>query len=176
MLPRPIYQPRDGWPSAKIRSYTKVGRPFHSTIGHYGRKRDAHALAIIKLSSHAKKYAESSKWIQTSASEGPLWDQTRVVPRKRSSRKGKCLRRRSTSGNGLTRGNTSLWRGYLLKWTVKTSLLSLRFGVLFVGSTRLEYVGTKTSPWHGPMVQICQVNFQWRQVKLRCGLTKFRLL
>ena len=63
-----------------------------------------------------------------------------MAPQKRSSRKGKCKRRRSTSGNGVTRGSTSLWRGYMLKWTVKTSLLCLRFGALFVGSTRLEII------------------------------------
>ena len=31
------------------------------------------------------------------------WDQARAAPRKRGSRKGKCQRRCSTSGNGLTR-------------------------------------------------------------------------
>jgi len=43
--------------------------------------------------------------------------------------------------------------GYVLKWTIKVSHLCLRFGALFVGSMRLEYVGPKTSPGHGPIVQ-----------------------
>jgi len=33
--------------------------------------------------------------------------------------------------------------GYVLKWTIKASHLCLRFGALFVSSTRLEYVGPK---------------------------------
>ena len=41
----------------------------------------------------------------------------------------------SKSGNGLTRKSISLRRGYVLKWTVKTSLLCLRFGlVLYIVS------------------------------------------
>jgi len=36
---------------------------------------------------------------------------------------------------------------------IKTSLLCVRFGTLFVGSMRLEYTGPKTSPGHGPIVQ-----------------------
>jgi len=88
--------------------------------------------------------------------EGELWDQAQAVHRKWSSQKGKRQRRRSTSGNGLTRGSNSLWlwhAGYALKWTIKASHLCLRFGGLFVGSTRLEYAGPKTSSGHGPIVQ-----------------------
>ena len=72
--------------------------------------------------------------------ERELWDQARAAPRKQGSRKGKCQRRCSTSGYGLTRGSISLWlwhAGYALKWTIKASHLSLCFGALFVGSTRL---------------------------------------
>ena len=72
--------------------------------------------------------------------ERELWDQARAAPRKQGSRKGKCQRRCSTSGYGLTRGSISLWlwhAGYALKWMIKASHLSLCFGALFVGSTRL---------------------------------------
>ena len=86
------------------------------------------------------------------ASERQLWDQARVTPWKRSSWKGKCQRRHSTSGNGLIRGSISLWHGYVLKWMTKTSLLCLRFGA-FVSSMGQEYVGSKTSTGHGPIVQ-----------------------
>ena len=55
------------------------------------------------------------------------------------------------------RGRISLWHGYVLKWMIKTSLLCLRFGALFVGSMRLEYVGSKTSPGQGWMVQVIYV-------------------
>ena len=88
--------------------------------------------------------------------ERELWDQARVAPRKRGSRKGKYQRRHSTSGNGLTRGSISLWlwhAGYVPKWAIKASHLCLHFGVLFVSSMRLEYAGPKTSPGHGPIVQ-----------------------
>ena len=88
--------------------------------------------------------------------ERELWDQAWAVHQKRGSQKGKCQRRRSTSGNGLTRGSISLWlwhAGYMLKWTIKASHLCLHFGALFVGSMRLEYAGPKTSPGHGPIVQ-----------------------
>ena len=66
--------------------------------------------------------------------------------------KGKCWRRHSTSGNELTRGSISLWRGHVLIWTTRTGLLCRHFGVLFVESMRLGYVGSKTSPGHGSMV------------------------
>ena len=135
-------------PSAKIRSYSHVGRPFHFAIGHYGQTKDAHAHAL----SPCVKKADTSKWLQALTSERRLWDRARAAPRKRSSRKGKCQRRCFTSGNGLTRENISLWRGYVLTWTIKISLLCLCSGVLFVGSTRLEYAGPKTSPEHGSKV------------------------
>ena len=45
------------------------------------------------------------------------------------------------------------WPTYVLKWAIKASHLCLRFGALFVGSMRLEYVGSKTSSGHGPIVQ-----------------------
>lgn len=59
-----------------------------------------------------------------------------------------CLKNKAVekaSGNRLTRGSISLWCGYVLKWLIKTSLLYLCFGALFVGSTRLDYAGSTTS-------------------------------
>ena len=41
---------------------------------------------------------------------------------------------------------------YVLIWTTKTGPLCRRFGVLFVENTKLECVGSKTSPGHGSMV------------------------
>ena len=76
--------------------------------------------------------------------ERELWDQARAVPRKRGSRKGKCQRRRSTSGNGLPRWSISLWlwhAGYVLKWTIKARHLCLPFGALFVGSSEIRICG-----------------------------------
>ena len=109
-------------------------------------------LATIKLSPCVQKcqvikMATSARQL---VSETQLWD--RAMARKRSDRKGKCRRRRSSSGNGLTRGSISLWCGYVLIWTTKTGPLCRRFGVLFVESTKLRCVGSKTPPGHGSMV------------------------
>ena len=53
------------------------------------------------------------------------------------------------------RRSFSVWCGYVLIWTTKPSPLCRRFGVLFVESTRLGCVGSKTSPGH---VYICTVS------------------
>ena len=82
------------------------------------------------------------------ASKRQQWDRGRAVSWKQGSRKGKYQRRHSTSGNGLTSGSISLWHGYVLKWTIKTSVLVYTYALaraLFVGSTRLEYAGSKMS-------------------------------
>ena len=77
---------------------------------------------------HVQKYASHQNGYKPSQAKG------RLVPR---------LPYLFSSGNGLTRGNTSLWCGYVLKWTVKTSLLCLCFGALFVGSMRYHiYIWT----------------------------------
>ena len=89
------------------------------------------------------KNAESSKWLQALVSETQLCD--RVVALKWSDQKGKCQRRRSSSG--FRRGSISLWCGYILIWTTKTDPLCRCFGVLFVESMILACVGSKTSPW-----------------------------
>ena len=84
------------------------------------------------------------KMATSARNERELWDQARAVPRKRGSRKGKCQRRRSTSGNGLPRWSISLWlwhAGYVLKWTIKASHLCLPFGALFVGSSEIRICG-----------------------------------
>ena len=72
-----------------------------------------------------------------------LWDRARAALQKVNNRKGKHQRRRFSSGKELMKRNISLWGGYMLKWTIKTSLLCLRFGVLFVGNMRIKYVGSK---------------------------------
>jgi len=60
----------------------------------------------------------------------------------------------STSSNGLMRESISQWHGYMLKWKTKTNPSCQRFGMLFVESTRLEYVDSKTSLRHGLMVSL----------------------
>ena len=120
----------------------------------YGWTRDAHACLRVKLNyHHVFRNAESSKWLQALASERQLWNRAWAAPWKRSSRKGKCQRTLSKSGNRPTRRSISRWHGYVLKWTIKTSLLCLCFSALFVGGMRLEYAGSKISPGHGSTVQ-----------------------
>ena len=74
-------------------------------------------------------------------------------------------------------GGARLWQGGANappppKWN--PALLCLCFGALFIGSTRLEYAGWKASLYMY-LNEACQVDVQLWQVKLHCGLTKFRL-
>jgi len=137
--------------SAKIRSCSCVGRPIHFTIGQYGRTRDTHARDINYP--YVFRNAESSKWLPASERRRQWWNRARAEPQKQSSRKGKCRRKLTKSGNGAMRRSISRWRGYMLTWTIRTSLLYRRFGALFVGGMRLEYAGSKVSRRHGSRVQ-----------------------
>ena len=47
------------------------------------------------------------------------------------------------------RKSTNLWRGCMPIWTTKINPSCQCFGVLYVKSTRLRYVGSKTLPGHG---------------------------
>ena len=106
-------------------------------------------LVTIKLSPRVQKC-----WVIKMATSTCKWNT--AVGSSNSSKtnrsKGKCWRRRSSSSNELTRGSISLWCGYVLIWTTKTGPSCRRFGVLFVESTKLGCVGSKTSPGHGLMV------------------------
>ena len=64
-------------------------------------KRYTHACSN-QIITACTKMQESSKWLQALISETRLWNQ--ATARKQSYLKGKCQRRRSSSGNGLTRG------------------------------------------------------------------------
>ena len=110
-------------------------------------------------------------------SERQLWGLRSSGASKTKQLKSKCQRRCSTSGNRVRTGSISQWRGYVLKWMIKTSLLCLCFGVLFVGSTRLEYAGSTA-----PLYNVPQWNMSDRhsvaagQVTCTLWPEKFRLL
>ena len=72
-----------------------------------------------------------------------------AVARKQSEQKGKCQKKLFISGNKLMRQSTNLWRGCVPILTTKINPLCQCFGVLYVESTRLRYVDSKTSPGLG---------------------------